>query len=299
MHLLRKVEDKKSKVESYIIDKINQSLMENPKLRFENELKSWNGASIGGQRSIKEFNRLIDLIHLFENEVKKDKIDKHYYYLNGFIHQAINNDIETVFKSKSNDNSFDAINTDFDISTESFQRFQRELKQLPTREIVVNVKKQFLPMIKRYFDWYELNKEKTKKFEPNNFYEQMYENMLSTKGEILMYEQVFDESNTGKINMLPPPTEKKEGSNEGKKLHGRTKTKNAKYIFIVSQYIEGQKEEGLSIKDAKNRAIANCRKKGYPISDKIFREALKEHKKELESVNFQDDFKWLQNHEKK
>ncbi|WP_435357532.1 hypothetical protein [Emticicia sp. SJ17W-69] len=200
MYLKRKVEDKKSEVDLYIVDKINNSLMKNPKLSYDDLLKSWNRANIGGKRSIKEFNQLIDLIHVFENEVKKDKIDKHYHYLNGFIHQAIKNNIETVFKSKNNDNSYDLINTDFDVSTESFQRFQRELKQLPTREIEVNIKNRFLPMLERYFDWYKLNREKTKKFEPNNFYEQMYENMVSTSREIKMYcKPIFEKNKISKV----------------------------------------------------------------------------------------------------
>jgi hypothetical protein len=142
-----------------------------------------------GQFTVRDLERLKDLVYQFNDEVLENKIDNHYRFLDMFL-SFIEIDVNEVFNFISENELYRNVRDEIDrYGVSYFQYFQRELrnkleKQENWKFIEVDIKDRFLPMIHKYYEWYEINKEETKKFEPKNFYEWIYEVMRSTEQEI-------------------------------------------------------------------------------------------------------------------
>lgn len=119
-------------------------------------------------------------------------IQKHEDSLKFFIDRATRWQINAVFKMRSENNMFPGLDYPVKNVGQFFEDFKESLrKEIDKPEngkaFEIDIKDRFLPMIKHYYKWYEQHRHETKMFEPYNFYEWMYENMVSTEHEINKY----------------------------------------------------------------------------------------------------------------
>jgi hypothetical protein len=65
----------------------------------------------------------------------------------------------------------------------------------------IDIKSKFLPMINRYYEWYDKHKSETTIFEPDNFYEWIYQIAKDTEQEINKYFQIYsnEDDNTNPL----------------------------------------------------------------------------------------------------
>ena len=187
-----KIEELITDLRDDIFEKTAVLAERNPKFNYVEVTKQYEGIYKNpsrGQFTIKALEGLKDFVYKFEYEVLENKIDMHYWFLSSVL-TFIKNDINDVFKFISENDVYKNVRVEIEENgTIYFQYFQSELKnKLEKQEnwkvIEIDIKDRFLPMIHKYYEWYEINKEETKKFEPANFYEWMYEVMRSTEKEI-------------------------------------------------------------------------------------------------------------------
>jgi hypothetical protein len=204
-----------------IFEKTAKLFQRNPKRDYFELTKHYEINYINpnrGQFSVKDLEGLRDLVYQFNDEVLENKIDKHYRFLDMFL-SFIKIDVNEVFDFISENELYKNVREEIDRNgVIYFQYFQRELrskleKQGNSKVFEIDIKDRFLPMIHKYYEWYEINKEATKKFEPNNFYEWIYEVMRSTEKEINKWFKLESQE----INIQPPPAEKKQKQQTAKK----------------------------------------------------------------------------------
>ncbi len=117
------------------------------------------------------------------------EIEKHEYNLRRFIDIALRYSTEMILKSRTETNMFPFVDVQIKNLRHYFESFKSQLtierdKPENGQAFETDIKNRFLPMIIGYNRWYEEHKEETKKFEPYNFFEWVYENMVSTMNEI-------------------------------------------------------------------------------------------------------------------
>lgn len=121
------------------------------------------------------------------------EIEKHEYNLRQFIDIATRYSIDGLFKSRNPNNNISFI-VEYHVENARlfFEVFRNGLKEELSKienwkAFEIDIKDRFLPMVNTYYEWYDKNKEETKKFEPFNFYEWMFGIIESTEHEINKY----------------------------------------------------------------------------------------------------------------
>jgi hypothetical protein len=133
--------------------------------------------------------------------------------LRQFIDLATRWQIETVYKSKTENNPYSIFDDYIKNSRNKFELFSSQLNKKLTestnwKAIEIDLHHRFLPMLNQYIDWYDLHKKQTVIFAPYNPYEIMFSVIESTKTEILKYStntinnqiQVGNNNNNNTIN---------------------------------------------------------------------------------------------------
>lgn len=116
------------------------------------------------------------------------------YELRQFIDVALRWSINAVFSSITKHQPYSVFTYEIEHARENYDKFciqlREKLSQLPPQQwkaIEIDLSSRFITGIDLYLEWYDKNKDKTKKFEPYNPYEMMFEIIISTKKEILKY----------------------------------------------------------------------------------------------------------------
>jgi len=184
------------------------------------------------------------------------KIQTHEYSLRQFIDMAVRYKIDGVYATVTKGHEF-SMTFEYFINNlrANFENFRAGLKnELNKTENwkahKIDIEKRFLPEIEHYFKWYAEHKEETKKFNPYNPYELMYENMISTKQEILNY---FPEQENEQIKNMSPknilPTRK-----SVEDLQTLTLT-TQKQTALFAYYL---RKEKLLLPNLSNTLLAKC-----------------------------------------
>lgn len=114
------------------------------------------------------------------------------YELRQFIDMATRWSIETIYKTRTNNNPFSLFSFVIEHSRENLEKFSTQINQKLTKAenwgaIEIDLKDRFLPMINLYIKWYSDNETEIQKFDPYNPYGLMLGYIESTKREILKY----------------------------------------------------------------------------------------------------------------
>jgi hypothetical protein len=128
----------------------------------------------------------------------KNIIEQWYINLYNFADMAIRWDIEAVYKNRRENTPYSIFERSVTYAAENSRKFEIELNKILTenvnwKAIEIDLKDKFISRLNPYIEWYINNKENTKKFEPYNPYELMFNAITMTQKEILKY---FPESNS-------------------------------------------------------------------------------------------------------
>jgi|GEM_PF-3857586 len=140
-------------------------------------------------------------------ETTLDAISKHEYNLRQFIDTALRCKIEAQYNGRTDNVPFPIVGYEVENARDFFESFKKDfinkLSSKPHRDAFIeDVHSRFVTMIDQYTNWYSINKTETQKFEPNNFYEWMFEIAKDTRAII---EQHRNALGYGAINKYATP----------------------------------------------------------------------------------------------
>ena len=116
----------------------------------------------------------------------------HQQNLNTFTDIATRYAFDAIFNTCKPQLPYSVVTSQVSKAREFFELFRVELpKEIDNpsngRAFEIDIKDRFLRTIKYYTEWYQINQEATRRFEPHNFYLWMNDIMLDTKREIEKY----------------------------------------------------------------------------------------------------------------